>query len=68
MSDKVIKVGLMGLGTVGTGVYKVMENQRSEFPYKIGTNMEITKILVRENAIEDAKSRVRSFADHRNYA
>ena len=60
MSDKVIKVGLMGLGTVGTGVYKVMENQRSEFPYKIGTNMEITKILVRENAIEDAKSRVRS--------
>ena len=60
MSDKVIKVGLMGLGTVGTGVYKVMENQRSEFPYKIGANMEITKILVREDAMEDARSRVRS--------
>ena len=60
MSGKVIKVGLMGLGTVGTGVYKVMENQRSEFPHKIGAEMEITKILVREKAMEDAKARVRS--------
>lgn len=60
MNDKVIKVGLMGLGTVGTGVYKVMENQKSEFPYKIGTQMEITKILVREDVMEDARSRVRN--------
>jgi homoserine dehydrogenase len=59
MEEKVLKVGLMGLGTVGTGVYKVIENQKDEFPYKIGTRMEIKKILVREDAIADAKSRVR---------
>lgn len=59
MEEKVLKVGLMGLGTVGTGVYKVMENQKEEFPHKIGTRMEIKKILVRENEIPAVKARVR---------
>ena len=59
MEEKVLKVGLMGLGTVGTGVYKVIENQKEEFPHKIGTRLEIKKILVREDAIPDAKARVR---------
>ena len=57
MEEKVLKVGLMGLGTVGTGVYKVIENQKEEFPHKIGSRLEIKKILVREDAIPDAKSR-----------
>lgn len=59
MADKVLKVGLMGMGTVGYGVYKVMENQRNEFPNKIGCQMEITKILVREAEIPAAKAKVR---------
>ena len=44
MKDK-IKVAILGLGTVGTGVYKIIENQRSEFPYKIGSELEVSKIL-----------------------
>lgn len=59
MEEKVLKVGLMGLGTVGTGVYKVMENQKAEFPHKIGTRMKIKKILVRESEIPSVKARVR---------
>lgn len=59
MEKKVFKIGLMGLGTVGTGVYKVLENQRSEFPNKLGVQMEIKKIMVRADAVDDAKSRVR---------
>ena len=59
MEEKVFKVGLMGLGTVGTGVYKVMENQRAEFPNKLGVKMEIKKIMVRADAVASAKSRVR---------
>ena len=59
MEERVIKVGLMGLGTVGTGVYKVMEMQKEEFPYKIGARMEIKKILVRADEIPAAKAKVR---------
>lgn len=46
MKDK-IKVAILGLGTVGTGVYKIIENQLSEFPYKIGSELEVSKILVK---------------------
>lgn len=42
-----IKIALLGLGTVGTGVYKVLKAQREEMPYKIGMELEIKKILVR---------------------
>ncbi|MDY3919865.1 MAG: homoserine dehydrogenase [Candidatus Limivivens sp.] len=42
-----IKIALLGLGTVGTGVYKVLKAQREEIPAKIGVNLEIKKILVR---------------------
>lgn len=59
MEEKILKVGLMGLGTVGTGVYKVMEKQRAEFPHKIGTRMEIKKILVRADEIPSVRARVR---------
>lgn len=59
MEEKVLKVGLMGLGTVGTGVYKVIENQKEEFPHKIGTRLEIKKILVRAADMEAAKAKVR---------
>ena len=59
MEEKILKVGLMGLGTVGTGVYKVIENQKEEFPHKIGSKLEIKKILVRKEAIAAAKAKVR---------
>ena len=48
MEDKkTIKAALLGLGTVGGGVYKLMNRQKEEFPYKIGANLEIEKVLVR---------------------
>ena len=33
---KNIKVALLGSGTVGTGVYKLIERQREELPHKVG--------------------------------
>lgn len=59
MEEKVLKVGLMGLGTVGTGVYKVIENQKAEFPHKIGSRLEIKKILVRADEVPAAQAKVR---------
>lgn len=42
-----IKIAILGAGTVGTGVYKLMNRQKDEMIYKIGRNMSIAKILVR---------------------
>ena len=47
MEEKVIKAALLGLGTVGTGVYKVLKGQEEEMTTKIGCKVKIRKILVR---------------------
>ena len=44
----VIKAALLGAGTVGGGVYEILERQREEMPRKLGAFVEITKILVRD--------------------
>ena len=36
MNENVIKAALLGFGTVGTGVYKVLKNQEKEMSAKIG--------------------------------
>ena len=41
-----IKIGLLGLGTVGSGVYKLIEKQKEEFCKKAGADVEIVKILL----------------------
>ncbi len=45
MSEKVVNAALLGLGTVGTGVYKVIKNQEQEMTAKLGRQVKITKIL-----------------------
>lgn len=56
MEKKTIQVALLGLGTVGTGVYKVLQSQREEMPFKLGATVEIKKILVRN--LEKAAKKV----------
>ena len=46
--NNTLKVALLGLGTVGGGVYKLIERQKEEFCHKIGVDLEIAKILVRD--------------------
>lgn len=43
---KTIKAALLGLGTVGGGVYKLVQRQKEEMVKKSGVNLEITRILV----------------------
>ncbi len=45
-NKKTIKIGLLGLGTVGGGVYKLLKRQEDEMASKTGANIEIAKILV----------------------
>lgn len=43
---KTVKVGLLGLGTVGGGVYKLIERRREEMVNKTGADVEIAGVLV----------------------
>ncbi len=56
MKDQKIQIALLGLGTVGTGVYKVLETQKQEMLPKLGVELELKKILVRN--IEKAAKKV----------
>lgn len=47
MTEKrTVKVALLGLGTVGSGVYKLVERQQKEMVHKVGADLRIEKILV----------------------
>lgn len=35
------------MGTVGGGVYEIIERQKEEMPFKIGAALEVVKVLVR---------------------
>lgn len=45
---KSIKVGLLGLGTVGTGVVRIVEGHQEDLQRQIGSPIEIVKILVQD--------------------
>ena len=47
MDKKIIRAALLGFGTVGTGVYKVLQKQKEDMIPKFGSQIEIKKILVR---------------------
>lgn len=48
----IIKAALLGAGTVGGGVYQILERQKEEMPKKLGASVEIAKILVRDTKKE----------------
>ena len=56
MKDNKIQIALLGLGTVGTGVYKVLQKQKAEMLPKLGQEVEVSRILVRN--LERAASKV----------
>lgn len=45
---KHIKIALLGLGTVGTGVYSILSENKDNIQNKLGCSIEIAKILVRD--------------------
>lgn len=53
---RTIHAALLGLGTVGTGVYKVIKGQEQEMEAKLGSQVKIKKILVRN--LEKARAKV----------
>lgn len=45
---KPIKVGLLGLGTVGTGVVRIVEGHQEDLQSQVGSPISISKILVKD--------------------
>ncbi len=45
---KKVKVALMGFGTVGTGTYKILTENRELIANQVGADVEVVKILVRD--------------------
>jgi len=45
---KVIKLALLGCGTVGGGLYQLVQRQSGELRQKVGAGLEISKILVHD--------------------
>ena len=45
---KTIKIGLLGLGNIGTGTYKTLDMNRAEIEKAAGTSVDIVKILERD--------------------
>lgn len=39
MNENVIKAALLGFGTVGTGVYKVLKNQEKEMSARLAVKL-----------------------------
>ena len=50
MEQLIRKIALLGMGTVGGGVYQIIERQKQEMPFKVGAELEIAKVLVRNRA------------------
>lgn len=47
MSEK-ISIGLLGFGTVGSGVIRIVENHQQELQHQVGAEVVIDKVLVRD--------------------
>ena len=47
-----IKAAILGFGTVGQGIYHVLNEKREELRKKLGVELEVAKILVRDTSIE----------------
>mgnify|MGYP001274275022 CR=1 FL=1 len=45
---KPVKVGLLGMGTVGTGVLRIVEGHQDDLQKQVGSPIQIEKVLVRD--------------------
>lgn len=50
MSEKVINIGLLGLGTVGRGVYRILKENGDIIGQRAGVGIRVKKVLVRDIA------------------
>ena len=57
MAQRVVKVGLVGMGTVGSGVAKLLLEQASAIEAKTGVRLELARVVDKD--LEGAAKRVK---------
>ena len=57
-----IQVGLLGIGTVGSGTFAVLKRNQEEIKRRAGRGIEITRVAARN--VERAKALVGKAVDH----
>ena len=45
---KEINIGLLGFGTVGSGVAKILHEHQQDLQYKLGVPVSIKKVLIKD--------------------
>ena len=50
--SKTVRLGLLGLGTVGQGVFKIVEENRDLIERRTGVHLEVTAIAVRDAGLD----------------
>ena len=50
--SKTVRLGLLGLGTVGQGVFKIVEENRNLIERRTGVHLEVTAIAVRDAGLD----------------
>jgi homoserine dehydrogenase len=67
VANSAIGIGLIGLGTVGQGVVKLLQEQAAEYTRRVGRPVELRKVLVRnasaKRTVKLAKSLITQDAD-----
>ena len=59
MNDRVVRLGLLGCGTVGGGVLRLLVERAAEIPARVGAQLEVRRVLVRDiTAYDDFGIRV----------
>src|SRR6478736_111015 len=53
---KPIQVGLLGIGTVGSGTFKVLQRNQEEIKRRAGRGIEITMVGDRVQVVNDARA------------
>jgi homoserine dehydrogenase len=48
MSERILRVGLLGLGTVGSSVVRLLEEHRDDIGARAGCRLEVSRIAVRD--------------------
>ena len=52
MSERVLRVGMLGCGTVGAAVIRLLHEHRDEISRRAGCRVEVTRVAVRDRALQ----------------
>ncbi len=50
--DRVIRIGLLGCGTVGAGVVTILDRESADLTARTGARLQVTRVAVRDTTLD----------------